>query len=233
MKNFHVLVLAITLCSYRATAQGDSAVGHGTVRVSKPLQRAFVMVFEEYAVFRKMQYAPKTGKSRGKEKFGRGKDTAGFVQNKENPMPLVGRSYFISMQLKKLNAVADIPKDLEGDSTANLSEYLSDTINYSYKFSPAAVIDTVQLKIFIDKTGLFRCSFASRRDSLLKPASKCMEGLLSIKKWQPAYITYVKKEIFDRQRGRIKRKKVYSEILITILLTNVPGPVDTRESSEK
>jgi hypothetical protein len=214
------------------SAQLDTAA-HGTIRVSKPDIKAFVLVTVEYAVYLNKSDAPRLGKIKGSQlKYIKSKDLRSFGQNEENPMPLIDKSYYSKSRpviIRKTDMPYDsVPITRMGDSLVELLDYLKENIHYSYKFKEAPAIDTVQLRVMIDKRGKYHYLFAGRQDSLSRTGPKCMEGLTLVHKWQPAHVFRMK----DGKNKDPKRIKAYSEILLTIVLTT-EDLGDTDEVSKK
>jgi hypothetical protein len=213
------LLLVLLLTALQAGAQADSS-GRGTIRISRPDIRAIVSATAEYAVYLKKSDAPKFGKIKGSRlKYIKSKDLRSFGQNEENPMPVVDKLYFSKEKGPRIIRQTDLPYDTIalglGDTLVDLLDYFSNTIVYWYKFRDAPAVDTVQLRIIIDKKGKYVYRFGAKTDSLNRTGGKCMEGLTSIRKWQPAHVFRS-----ATNNKKMKRIRAYSEILLTVVLTS-------------
>jgi hypothetical protein len=213
------LLVVLFLAALQAGAQADSS-GRGTIRISRPDIKAIVSASAEYAVYLKKSDAPKFGRIKGSRlRYIKSKDLRSFGQNEENPMPVIDKLYFSKEKGPRIIRQTDLPYDTValglGDTLVDLLDYFSSTVVYWYKFRDAPAVDTVQLRILIDRKGKYVYRFASKADSLNRTGGKCMEGLTSIRKWQPAHVFRTS----DRKTNKSRRIRAYSEILLTVVLT--------------
>lgn len=212
---FCLMLFCLACCNSIFAQESDSVFITSTIHVAKPMKKAYVEVSQEYAVFMSDNDAPKLGSIKGsKLKYIKSKDLRSFGQNEENPEPIINAIYFKNK--KDTAIVSDGPRNYYiRDSIADLSTYLEGRTIFT--FPPEANrIDTIQLKVVLDKKGKYRYNFASKNDSLNEGGAKCMEALTSINKWQPAHVFRSRK---GNSQRKPKRLKAHSEILITVVLS--------------
>jgi hypothetical protein len=221
----HLAIILLVLATVPVLAQRDTSA-HGTIHISRPGIKAHVSVSAEYAVYLHKSDAPRLGTIRGSRlKYIRSGDLQSFGQNEEKPMAMIDK-VILGKTGPPVIRKTEMPNDTVtgyrmGDSLVDIPEFLAQHIQYTYKFKDAPAVDTVQLRIMINKRGHYAYSFVGRADSLSRTGPRCMEGLTLVHKWQPAHVFYARTG--PRQPRRIK---AYAEILLTIVLTteDFPGP---------
>ncbi|MEW6470357.1 MAG: hypothetical protein AB1458_15690 [Bacteroidota bacterium] len=208
------LIGVIVLGVMRAQAQDDSVfVNRGTIVIRKPGNEAYCKVQADYFIYTKGN-GPKIGKLKN-----------GLIYFKKDnrimgeSMPGNPRPVFIKGKVAKGKGDS-IPTDIPEVNDAYLPEpdfsgYFTDTIHYSYE-GKSPRYDTIQLRVSVDKKGKFSYRYGTKQDSLSIVGQKCMEALSTIKYWQPAYMTSARKR---RGETVFKRKKAYSEIILTIVVS--------------